>query len=247
MEKLYNIYTDSDQIILINKNIKGEAKVLVENEFEFDNEIEKQNLIFCYSPTYEILNNGYRHIYNVRIDENLSNIKTFYDEDGFLREFGIITHFNNEYVPVYIRYDLSKIKYDIQVLIENISEFFIKEINVNWIEENIYTMGLLYFYDSEAIDINLTVGTESERLKLEEGGYDSEYLGNYSLRLNLSGSIKDKLDTLILSVAKDELTDENELLEYIVDSVEENLQAVSWKDIIAISKDFTFQQKEQYD
>ncbi|GKU24538.1 hypothetical protein [Clostridium folliculivorans] len=247
MEKLYNVYTDSDKIILINKNVKGKAKVLVENKFEFDNETEKQNLIFCYSPDYEILNNGYRHLYDVKIHDDLSNIKTFYDKDGILSEFGIISDLNKEYIPVYIRYDLLKIKQDMQELIKAISDFFIKNINLNYNKENIYTMGLLFFYDSEAIDINLTIGTESERSNLEKGGYDTEYLGNYSLRVNLNGAIKDMLDTLILSIAKDELVDENELLKHIVDSVEEKLKAVVCKDVTAVSKDFTFQQSEQYD
>ncbi|MBK1810168.1 hypothetical protein JHL18_05900 [Clostridium sp. YIM B02505] len=247
MEKLYNVYTDSDQIILINKNVKGEVKVLVEDQFEFDSEVEKQNLIFCYSPTYEILNNGYRHLYDVRIHDDLSNIKISFDVDGILNEFGIISDLNKEYIPVYIRYNLLKIKQDMQVLVKNISDFFIESIKLNHNKETLYTTGLLYFYDSEAIDINLTIGTESERLKLEQEGEDSEYLGNYSLRLNLNGAIKDKLDTLILSIAKDGLMDENELLKHIVDSVEEKLKAVVWKDIIAISKAFTFQQSEQYD
>ncbi|GFP75706.1 hypothetical protein [Clostridium fungisolvens] len=247
MEKLYNVYTDSDQIILINKNIKDEVKIFAENKFELDNEIESQNLIFCYSPTYEILNNGYRHLYDVRVHEDLSNIRTHYDKDGILSEFGIMADLNEEYIPVYIRYDLLKIKQDMQELIKAISVFFITEIELKYNKINIYTIGLLYFYDSEAIDINLTIGTESERSKLEEDNYDADYLGNYSSRLNLSGQIKHKLDTLILSIAKDDLADENDLLKYIVDGVEEKLKAVAWKDIILISNDFTFQQSEQYD
>ncbi|GFZ33798.1 hypothetical protein CSC2_43240 [Clostridium zeae] len=247
MEKLYNVYTDSDQIILINKNVDGEARVLVEKEFEYDNEVENQNLIFCYSPTYDILNNGYRHLYDIKLYEDLKNIKTSYDKDGILSEFGIISDLNKDYIPVYIRYNLLKIKQDMQELIEDISDFFITDIKLKYNEINIYTMGLSYFYDSEAIDINITIGTESEREKLEEDGYDINYLGNYSLSLNLSGLIKDKLDTLILSVAKDELMDEYELLKHIVESVEEKLRTVAWNHKIEVSKEFTFQQSEQYD
>lgn len=247
MEKLYNVYTDSDEIILINKNVKGKAKILEESKFEFDDEIGNQNLIFCYSPTYEILNNGYRHLYDIKIHEDLSNIKIFYDEEGILSECGIISDSNKEYIPVYIRYNLLSIKRDIQLQIEDISNFFIEDIKSKYNKNDIYTMGLLYFYDSEAIDINLTIGTGSEKAKLEEDDYDIEYLGNYSLRVNLNGAIKDKLDTFILSIAKDELMDENELLKHIVDSVEEMLKAALEKGVISISKEFTYKQSKQYD
>jgi hypothetical protein len=246
MEKLYNVYTDSDQIILINKNVKGKAEILAESKFELDDDIENQNLIFCYSPTYEILNNGYRHLYDININEDLSNIKTFYDEEGSLSEVGI-SDLNKEYIPIYTRYNLLSIKRDIQVLIEDISNFFIEEIKSRYNKNHIYIMGLLYFYDSEVIDINLTIGDESEKAKLEEDDYDIEYLGNYSSRVNLNGTIKDKLDTFILSIAKDELMDENELLKHIVDSVEEKLKAALKKGVISISKEFTYKQSEQYD
>lgn len=244
MIKLYDTYTDEDLVFLIDLKKGGKIQIILENDFELTDTIEEEYAILAYSPAYEILNNGYRHLYEKKIEKDLSNIRILYDEEDILSEVGIIA--DNEYFPVYVKYTLGKIKEHIKSIIEGYSEYIKECIIREFKTEGICQMGLLYYYDGETIDLNLRVGTEGERRKLTESGQDNEYLGNYSKKIDVCEKLEHSLATLILSIQKDGLADEEELLEHIVGEIDKKLHSVDWNKKIVISEDFIFKSRERY-
>lgn len=245
MVRLYDTYTDEDLIFLIGKKAGSKIKVLLEKDFEITEDIESKYMIFAYSPAYEILNNGYRHLYEKRIEEDLSNIKVIYDDKQEISEIGI--EVGKKYIPVYIKYTLDRIKEDINSIIDKCCEYFSGYLIDNYQIESLYKMGLYYFYDGEAIDVNLTIGTEAEKNRLMKENQDVDYLGDYSARISLEEALQHNLDTLILSIAKDELSEDGEVLEYIVNEIDKKLHAIEWKKKINTVDKFSFGSIEQYD
>ncbi|QAA33063.1 hypothetical protein [Clostridium manihotivorum] len=245
MERLYDTYTDEDLIILIGKKSNVDIKVVYERDFQLDDYVDSNYEIFCYSPTYKILNNGYRHIYEKEVYRDLSNLKITYNETGDLEEVGLL--FEQNYIPFYINYDQSRLASHIKELIRDISTSFENYVFNNFKDISLHALGVFYFYDGEAIDINLTIGTSEEKEALDKEKDDTEYLGNYSIRATMDEYLKHKLDTLILSIAKDKKADETEILKYIVESIDKNLSEINWKNKTLTDENFTYHTAAMYD
>jgi hypothetical protein len=245
MERLYDTYTDEDLIILIGKKNSLAMKLTCESDFQLDDYVDSNFEILCYSPFYKILNNGHRHIYEKEVYRDLSNLKITYNDTGDLEEVGLLSE--GIYIPFYIAYHQSKVAIHINELISDISVSFENYVFDNFKHISLHALGVFYFYDGEAIDINLTIGTSEEREALEKEKYDTEHLGNYSIRATMEEYLKHKLDTLILSIAKDEKADETEILKYIVESIDKNLSEISWKNKTLTDDNFAYHTATMYD
>lgn len=203
MKNLYNCYGEEDKIILIGKQENIENKIINEVDFEYTDEIENSYLIFDYNEEHKILNNGFRHIFDVKINDELEEINVFYNENGEIEDFGIRDE--NGYRDVYIRYDAEKFRDDLKRVVFGIIDYYL-----NIAKDDCGYEKLSYLYTGENIELYL----ESENEKIA-----------------LSYELHNLFETLILSVAKDELVDDYETFTYVVNGVFKDIKD-KYKNII---------------
>ncbi|MGL4774180.1 MAG: hypothetical protein ACRC2K_11485 [Clostridium sp.] len=203
MIRLYNCYGEDDKVILIGKREELGVKSLKESEFEYTEELEREYLIFAYNEEHKIFNNGFRHMYEVELLDNLDNIVLYYDENGSLEEFGIEE--GKEYSVCYIRYTPEKFRADMKKVYEEGSDFFMNELQKRYESLNGKSIEFKYFYNGENLDLFFTIDLEEIHLDIK--------IINY-------------FEALVLSVAKDELADEIEVVSYLVNAINNKVKEV---------------------
>lgn len=249
MIRLYNCYSDYDSIVLIkNKSeLKGKVafdvnnnenfKVVKEADFELTDDIFENYTFICYSKELDVLNDGYRHLYNGLVQDDFSNINVTY-VDGEMNEISVTN--DKEEIPFYKVYTIQTIKEDLAFILKNAINYFTKEVEKEFKDKVICKLGLNYYYDGEVADIFFRVGTEEDRKNIKENDVYEYCEAAYENGVRLNSLLQNKLDTLIMSVAKDEIADELELIEFLVEELDHYLRSVNWSEKIKITKDFEF-------
>lgn len=239
---------NTDAIILIGKSKYNGIKLLLAKDLTNNiKHLEKDFYIIHYYAEFKILDYcDYRRLYAVPLFKDLSNLIVKYDSKDFVNEFGLINE-DSLYLPLYRKYSASDINTEISKFVSEFTDYFIKTFISKTSNNKVYSFQQEYFYDGEAVDINIAYAIEKDKLYLIEHNQDSNHMGNYSTRIHLTKDLKNRLATFLFSIKKDDIVCAYPTLKAIVTGIFNKLKSFSWENHILLTNDFFIQEPNEYD
>lgn len=202
MKALYSTYTEEDILIIVSKRKDGGISTILEKDFNPDLYDENEYLIFAYCDEYGIFNNGIRHIYEGRLNEDLSNLKILYKNEE-VKEVGLLL---DRYITVYKSYETEEIKNEVNKIILDGGNYFDEKIDEE--KSGGYKEGeLLYFYDGEAFETTVFLSGESE----------------IEIEIPIKLEILEEIQLLLSSVRRDERESDSDILISILKGLSKRL------------------------
>ncbi|MGL5354302.1 MAG: hypothetical protein ACRDA5_13445 [Clostridium sp.] len=142
---------------------KKPIKIMVYEDFIEDEAVKKEYMIIGYSCMYDIINNGFNYIFQPEIKDipsDLQGIVAGYSRDRVLREVS----FKTEKGRYYIYKSISKENMDVYInqLVNKLYENYLLLIREKIEDNALSCIRTEYFYDGQAVRINLAIFINNE-------------------------------------------------------------------------------------
>lgn len=267
--KTHNIqygFNDNNELVTIELLINNKYinVVYIMNLDEISNlyeEFQEHFEILCYSPTYEILNDGVETSYDIKIDfsDSLVNKIYFnYNEIGLLQKIVIKNDVDRVFSEVLSNQQLEDLKEHIKK--ESVKFIITSTENYSKNEGEICFMALEYFYDGQAVDIGLRIGLQKERVDLEKR-YPEDYPNKYDVREATGdykyykpildcNEIKSSSENLFQYLKKLDSKNDSNITYYTIKELALNIantiKSIDWHNYAKVTNDFLLVEANEY-